>query len=222
MVSTNDNGESKMKAWKAAWLNANRCYKGFRANLWRLTTILNSVFDDAEFRADNGLRDDLSAAEWIDSRLPELPIAYLELRTILEYYPDRSSWEGTKLSKLRDSIKPASRSRPAKPRGKKGDANRIARERDYYAARAKHLEQQVAEQAVKQGTQEHDERLATATRVPAPATASRATPVNPAVEYAVRLSMLLEAGVDCGDTELMESLERLYSILETVLQPAAA
>jgi hypothetical protein len=204
MVSTNEKTTAGMKHWKAAWLNANRLYKGLRANLWKLTQLLNEIFDDAEFRADNGLRDDLAAADWIDSKLPELPIGYMELRTILAYYPDKASWEGTKLSKLRDSIKPTARSKPAKPRAAKQDVAQFKREAEFYKAKAKTLERKVAEQTVKQETE-----------------LPKHVAQNPGIVHAQALLTMIEAGLDHEDAELMSLLERLQAALESILQPMA-
>jgi hypothetical protein len=196
-----------MKRWKAAWLNVNRLYKGLRANLWKLTQLLNEIFNDAEFRADNGLRDDLAAADWIDSKLSELPIGYMELRTILEHYPDKASWEGSKLSKLRDSIKPTARSKPAKPRAAKQDVAQFKREAEFYKAKAKTLERKVAEQTVKQKAElpKHSEQPTTVQ--------------NPGIVHAQALLAMIEAGLDHEDAELMTLLERLQAALESILQP---
>lgn len=141
MDSTNAMPEvpQAMKHWKAAWLRVQKLYKGVGASWWSLTKALNDIFDDAEFRADNGLRDDLAAAEWIDSKLPEIPLGYMELRTILKHYPKRADWENTKLSKLRDSIKPVAPESRVKPAKKRPDIKHLKRERDYYASRARFL-----------------------------------------------------------------------------------
>ena len=134
-----------MKHWKAVWLNAQKFCKGVGGNLWSLTRAINDIFDDAEFRADNGLRDDLAAAEWIDSKLPHIPLSYMELRVILKHYPDRIDWEKTKISKLRESIRPAKRERQPKPmEPKRPTIEEVAKQRDYFKARSRFLEGELA------------------------------------------------------------------------------
>lgn len=133
-----------MKRWKAVWLNAQKFCKGVGGNLWSLTRAINDIFDDSEFRADNGLRDDLAAAEWIDSKLPHIPLSYMELRVILEHYPDRIDWEKTKISKLRESIRPAKRERQPKPtEPKRPTIEEVAKQRDYFEARSRFLESEL-------------------------------------------------------------------------------
>lgn len=130
----------QMKPWKRTWLDAQKFCTGIGANLWNLTRAINEIFDDAEFRADNGLRDDLAAADWIDSHLLHIPLGYMELRIILQHYPNRVDWEKTKISKLRESIAQAVRvEKKPKPIKKRPTIESLSRERDYYASRAKHL-----------------------------------------------------------------------------------
>lgn len=212
MGTTEKSKQRGMKSWKSAWLRANRCYKGIRVNLWQLTTIINEMFDDAEFRADNGLRDDLEAADWIDEKLTELPIGFLELRTILHHYPDRTSWEGTKLSKLRDSIKPAKASTPAKPYAAKPDARQLTRERDFFKARAVVLEKQL-QSANKPKVVAESEEQQSEVREPSK---------NLAIEHSRQLVMILSEGIDYEDSELMAALEELKKTLESVLQTTIA
>lgn len=113
-----------MTQWKAVWLKVNRQYKGLRADLWEITTLLNEIFDDAEFRAENNLRDDFAAAEWFDSRLPELPVDFMDLRKIMESYPAKNDWRDQKLSvmleAIRTGIRPVERAKPPKKRASFG------------------------------------------------------------------------------------------------------
>ncbi len=136
------------KRWKKALLEARQQADRGLTCLFRQTKLLIEIFDDAEFRADAGLRDDLQAAEWLDAEFPNAPLKFLEMRAILQAFPEEKDWREQSLQEMFASIK------PSKPEGqvqharmsiKKADYEKACEERDHYKARAKYLDEQVAE-----------------------------------------------------------------------------
>lgn len=216
------NATPTMKHWKRAWMDAQKFCKGIGANLWNLTKAVNEIFDDAEFRADNGLRDDLAAADWIDSRLLHVPFGYMELRLILEHYPNRSDWEKTKIAKLRDSIRQVpSEKKPKPPAQKKPTVEEVAKERDYYASRARFLERELEATSAAPGA---DSRVLPRPRVSDIEATARASTRNDMqrLEYHARELQSAIDRVTSDRTALsdnaIQALATLHQAIETVLE----
>lgn len=208
MISENQS----LKPWKVAWLEAQATCRGLGAHLWSLTQSLNRVFDDAEFRADNNLRDDLAAADWIDSHLPEIPLGYMELRTIIKHYPDKSTWEELKLSRLRDSIRFA-RSEPKVVRPKAAITRhtpQIAKPTPAETSAQRSLDNLRRLGAETLGDQMQAERAVAADS-------------KTAAYHARALTAILtreKDRIEYADTSLIRSLEALAELLSEILEPA--
>lgn len=66
----------------------------------RRATILVSLFDDADFRADIGASDDFVVESFLDELVEDLVLKFLELRAMLAEFPDSSDWNDGKLATL--------------------------------------------------------------------------------------------------------------------------
>jgi len=146
MSASSDKTET-MKPWKQHLLEARQHYGRLNASLWRWTKAMAAVFDDAEFRADNQLRDDFAAAAWIDQEFPGLPFGFLELRAILTVFPEEKSWRNAKLSDLWDRARDTARLADDRPRRTisritKAEHQAVVEERDFWKARAEYLEKE--------------------------------------------------------------------------------
>jgi len=62
--------------------------------------ILNTVFEDEEFRADSGVVDDFAAASILDRYVEDLCRSFLEFRSMLAFYPKKSDWETGRLQTM--------------------------------------------------------------------------------------------------------------------------
>jgi len=132
--------------WKKLLLDAKRHYANLATNLYKLTKALVALYDDAEFRAEIGARNNLE--EWIDQEFPGLPFRFVELRAILEHYPKEKDWAANKLSVLADAIpevetEKKERKKPERITKKEFDA--LVREKEHYQYRAEFLDGRVKE-----------------------------------------------------------------------------
>ncbi len=136
------------RKWKKLLQDAKTQAKRGLTCLYRQTVMLVEIFDDAEFRADCNLRDDHEAANWFDIEFPNSPLKFLEMRAILEAFPKEQEWRKQSLQDMFASIKPGKPAEAAQ-RTRKGvklaEYKAACEERDHYKARAKYLDDQVAE-----------------------------------------------------------------------------
>jgi hypothetical protein len=63
-------------------------------------TLLVQVFEDKDFRADQGDFDDIRAGEFLSDFCEDLSLNFWQLRAILEHFPNRDSWGGGKLATM--------------------------------------------------------------------------------------------------------------------------
>lgn len=74
---------------------------GSLTELHRRVSILVEVFEDADFRADNGT-DDFELAEKLDKYVDDCALKFLELRSVLAAFPSAEAWSGASLRSLYD------------------------------------------------------------------------------------------------------------------------
>ncbi len=98
--------KTRKTSWKKLLLQAKKLNTKIGMWIYRRTKILLEIFDDAEFRAEIGLRDDLQAAEWLDKEFKGVALKFLQLRAILNEYPDEKQWMDGDLQTMFNSIKP--------------------------------------------------------------------------------------------------------------------
>lgn len=139
-----------VKAWKRKLLDAKKQHGRGMVCIYRQTRLLNEVFRDAEFRADVNLRDDLEAADWLDTEVPsESALGFLQLRSVLEQYPEEKDWEAGKLRAMFASLQPEKpkADRPTHTRKviKQAEFKAACDERDHFKLRAEQLERKTIE-----------------------------------------------------------------------------
>ena len=140
-----------MKSWKSLWLEAQKLTGTMTATIYRRTKALVAVFNDAVFRADNNLRDDAAAADFIDDAFPPLGLTFLQLRYLLNRYAAESQWKNANLAALyaearaADANAEADDDKPARTatRPTKADYATACDERDHWKTRTSYLEKQL-------------------------------------------------------------------------------
>lgn len=141
------------KNWKRLWLKAAALTGRMTVTLYRRTKLLVAVFEDAEFRADNDLRDDEQIGDYIDDHFPPLGLTFLQLRYLLQRYPKESQWKGANLAGLYAGARAADSAGQEESNAQKRTSTRITkaqyeeacRDRDHWKARSAYLSKQVAE-----------------------------------------------------------------------------
>lgn len=90
------------ETYKNTLLDVTRLKGEGMENLHRRVTLLNSVFEDAEFRRDYP-GDDHRMAEALSSYVNDVCLSFLHLRAILRVFPNVADWTATKsISELYD------------------------------------------------------------------------------------------------------------------------
>lgn len=142
--------ERSEATYKAKLLNAKsmRGKGGFAA--YDRVTLLNSVFDDRDFRADIGDVDDFRAAAVLSDYTEDLAFKFLELRAMLGYYPERAQWKDGKLRTMYEEMRVAQRAADADPRKRsrtvvtREQYDAVSADKDHAEARAKFLDGELA------------------------------------------------------------------------------
>ena len=134
--------------WKQLLREARAHYQKLTACCWRMTKSLVAMFDDAEFRAEVGARDDHQTADWIDAEFPGLPLRFLQLRAVLAEYPRETDWKGKKLVELFEAIRDSAevQERPARTQRRVTlkQFEELGADRDHWKTRAEYLEERTA------------------------------------------------------------------------------
>lgn len=81
------------RSWKQLLAEAKRLQGRLGTVVYRRTKLLNQVFSDAEFRASIGARDDDAVGQWLDVEFTGVALTFLQLRYLLERYPNECDWE---------------------------------------------------------------------------------------------------------------------------------
>lgn len=74
--------------------------KSSKTALHDRVVLLVEIFDDRDFRADNGNFDDFEAAILLDRYLEDTSVSFLEARAILEVFPNPADWAKMSLRDL--------------------------------------------------------------------------------------------------------------------------
>jgi len=156
------NKKNQKTSWKDLLLKAKQLDRRVMANLYERTSLLVRIFDDAEFRADVGARDDHQAADWLDAEMnADVGLNFLQLRAIFLEFPKQHAWQDTTLRELYAQLRPAEPAdKPPKKRTavKLADFKRACEDRDNYRAQVESLNEQVA--SLKKERDEHRREIA--------------------------------------------------------------
>ncbi len=89
--------------YKRLLLECKELGKQGRKGAYALATKLTKVFADDAFRQDIGATDDFAVADALSEYTGDLCLSFLELRTLLEEFPQEEEWAAAKsLAKLYD------------------------------------------------------------------------------------------------------------------------
>ena len=136
------------RKWKQLLREAKQLSSKIGVNVYRRTKILIEIFEDAEWRAEVGVRDDLQAAEWLDAEFKGIALKFLQLRAILGEFPQKEQWAEGDLQTMFASVKPA---KPAEQTGrtrkaiKLADFDEVCADRDHYKERTAYLDRRIQE-----------------------------------------------------------------------------
>jgi hypothetical protein len=101
-VSTKKASEEAQRGYRKLLLEASALRSQGGKSAYERAKLLTAVFDDQDFRLDNGNVDDFGLAavldQYVDDLLSRHP--FLLLKAMLEYCPDESKWEEGKLGSL--------------------------------------------------------------------------------------------------------------------------
>jgi len=101
-----------MKKWKENLARVKNLRREAAALVYDRVKLLVAVYEDPEFLADEGL-DALSAARRLDDELADVCAGFLEMKAVLEFYPERKQWEGRRLDLIVAEVLSAERERHA-------------------------------------------------------------------------------------------------------------
>jgi len=136
------------ETWKTRLLAAKKLDGRIGVCIYRRTKLLAAIFEDSEFRAEVGARDDLEAADWLDAEFKGVALKFLQLRAMLAEFPRESQWADGDLQKMYAAVKPvAATEKTTRTRTsiKVADHEKVCQERDHFQARVTYLEERITE-----------------------------------------------------------------------------
>ncbi len=128
--------------WKKLLTEARELQGQLCVMIYRRTKILAQIFNDAQFRADNSLRDDFEVADWLDAEFKGTALGFLQLRAMLEMFPDEADWKAGDLATMHEKVLTAHEeaSRPEEKRTRKSvkvaEHTETCEDRDRWKAKA--------------------------------------------------------------------------------------
>jgi DNA-binding transcriptional MerR regulator len=105
MNATKPIQNDSMPPYKKLLLQAQEMRGQSNGMIYDRARILCQVFDDGEFREDNGNIDDFRLAEILNNYIDDLGFDFLDLRSMLDKYPDRESWVSGRLKRMLAAIR---------------------------------------------------------------------------------------------------------------------
>jgi hypothetical protein len=151
MSATNQVTEISARLWKAKEIELRDLKTSATASIYRRAVLGNEIFNDAEYRTDNGVADDSDALAKLSRFFDDLCVSFGELQTILKHFPVEADW---KIKPLRILLEEATAANTKKiessPRSTQAETKEDLRrrlgqiERQKIVAEAKH--DQVAEE----------------------------------------------------------------------------
>lgn len=135
--------------YKALLIEARKIREKSGAAAFKRATILCQVFDDRDFRTDNGNLDDFAAAAILDDYCQDLAFGFLELRAMLQFYPRTDQWADGLLRKMHGDMLAAvstpdeAEAKPARRRATLAELERAETEAKDAAAKARNYETQL-------------------------------------------------------------------------------
>ncbi len=91
------------KPYKRLLIQAKNLQATAKANVHKRVTLLVQVFDNQQFRIDHGA-DDFVLAGILDQYVSDIGWGFMELRSILEHFPNEKDWKESRLTKMHDEV----------------------------------------------------------------------------------------------------------------------
>jgi len=140
MIAATDKNNSPTP-YKKLLIQAKTLQATAKANVYDRVTLLVQVYDDDTFRLEHGA-DDFALANVLNQYLDDTGWDFLELRSILEHFPEREQWQENRLTKMHQEVMDKRRRKAqAKPtngkpkRVTKADVARLEQDRRHWEAR---------------------------------------------------------------------------------------
>jgi hypothetical protein len=128
MKSTEQTQTNSAKTYKSLLLEAKDLRKQGGVNAYKRAVLLKKVYDDQDFRADHETFDDDKLLDILNEYVDDLCTTFLELKLLLDHFPDESQWADGKLySMLREVMTEAKAEPQPKSKKKKEDPWQYAR-----------------------------------------------------------------------------------------------
>ena len=103
--------KTEVKSWKRSLIECRSLMGQAGESAYHRVQKLLVVFNDGEFRADNGLLDDFEAGEHLDEFTQDLALTFIELRALLDHFPKIDRWKTGKLKMMQAEMLAASKQR---------------------------------------------------------------------------------------------------------------
>lgn len=146
---------TKMAGYKALLLKCQELRGQAGAAAYDRAKMLVQVFDSQAWRADASpkagqLLDDLDAGRLLDAYVEDLALGFLDLRAMLEHFPEREQWAQGLLKRMHAEMLAARETTEEQPARKrsvvtKQELEAVENERDHLKARADYLTRDIAE-----------------------------------------------------------------------------
>lgn len=99
-MKTSKNQTNSVPGYKALLLEARRMQQDATASLYDRLVLLDAIFVDPAFRADNGNCDDPTALEILSDLTSDTALSFGHLRCMLKMFGDKSLWQAKRLQQL--------------------------------------------------------------------------------------------------------------------------
>lgn len=92
--------KEQAKAYKQTLIDCLRLRGDSGSNAFQRACMLVNVFNDRDFRADHSQYDDGKLADELDQYVDDLALSFLQLKALLERFPEESDWAQGRLNKM--------------------------------------------------------------------------------------------------------------------------
>lgn len=100
------------KQYKRLLIQVKNLQQNAKANVYKRVSLLVQVFNNEGFRLDHGA-DDFVLSGILDQYVADIGWGFMELRSILDHFPNEADWKTNRLSKMHDDVVRDRRSKAA-------------------------------------------------------------------------------------------------------------
>jgi len=130
--------------YKQLLIRAKNLQATAKANVYARVKLLVRVYQDEQFRLEHGAND-FALADALDQYVDDTGWGFLELKTILEYFPKDQDWRNNRLTKLHADVMQEKRRQrraakdrqdtPAPKKPTKADVKKLEQDRRHWEAK---------------------------------------------------------------------------------------